>query len=121
MLGMVMLVGLVAKNAILLVDFANEARAEGLPVDEALIQAVKLRTRPILMTALSTIIGMLPVALSHGSGAELRTGMAWVIIGGMALSTLLTLIVVPALYKAFHARQRSGTKQKVDIEALLTE
>ena len=121
MLGMVMLVGLVAKNAILLVDFANEARAEGLPVDEALIQAVKLRTRPILMTALSTIIGMLPVALSHGSGAELRTGMAWVIIGGMALSTLLTLIVVPALYKAFHARQRSGTKQRVDIEALLTE
>ena len=121
MLGMVMLVGLVAKNAILLVDFANEARTEGLPVDEALIQAVKLRTRPILMTALSTIIGMLPVALSHGSGAELRTGMAWVIIGGMALSTLLTLIVVPALYKAFHARQRSGTKQKVDIEALLTE
>ncbi len=121
MLGMVMLVGLVAKNAILLVDFANEARAEGLPVDEALIQAVKLRTRPILMTALSTIIGMLPVALSHGSGAELRTGMAWVIIGGMALSTLLTLIVVPALYKAFHARQRSGAKQKVDIEALLTE
>lgn len=121
MLGMVMLVGLVAKNAILLVDFANEARAEGQPVDEALIQAVKLRTRPILMTALSTIIGMLPVALSHGSGAELRTGMAWVIIGGMALSTLLTLIVVPALYKAFHARQRSGTKQKVDVEALLTE
>ena len=121
MLGLVMLVGLVAKNAILLVDFANEARAEGQLVDEALIQAVKLRTRPILMTALSTIIGMLPVALSHGSGAELRTGMAWVIIGGMALSTLLTLIVVPALYKAFHARQRSGTKQKVDIEALLTE
>ena len=121
MLGMVMLVGLVAKNAILLVDFANEARAGGLPVDEALIQAVKLRTRPILMTALSTIIGMLPVALSHGSGAELRTGMAWVIIGGMALSTLLTLIVVPALYKAFHARQRSGTKQKMDIETLLTE
>ena len=121
MLGMVMLVGLVAKNAILLVDFANEARAEGLPVDEALIQAVKLRTRPILMTALSTIIGMLPVALSHGSGAELRTGMAWVIIGGMALSTLLTLIVVPALYKAFHARQRSTTKQRVDIDALLAE
>lgn len=121
MLGMVMLVGLVAKNAILLVDFANEARAEGLPVDEALIQAVKLRTRPILMTALSTIIGMLPVALSHGSGAELRTGMAWVIIGGMALSTLLTLIVVPALYKAFHARQRSTTKQRVDVDALLAE
>ena len=121
MLGMVMLIGLVAKNAILLVDFANEARGESLPVDEALIQAVKLRTRPILMTALSTIIGMLPVALSRGSGAELRTGMAWVIIGGMALSTLLTLIVVPALYKAFHAKQRTSSKPKVDIEALMQE
>lgn len=121
MLGMVMLVGLVAKNAILLVDFANEARGEGLSVDEALIQAVKLRTRPILMTALSTIIGMLPVSLSRGSGAELRTGMAWVIIGGMALSTLLTLIVVPSLYKAFHARQRTNAKPKVDIEALMQD
>ena len=64
---------------------------------------------------------MLPVALSRGSGAELRTGMAWVIIGGMALSTLLTLIVVPALYKAFHARQRTSAKPKVDIEALMQE
>ena len=73
------------------------------------------------MTALSTIIGMLPVALSRGSGAELRTGMAWVIIGGMALSTLLTLIVVPALYKAFHARQRTSSEPKVDIEALMQE
>ena len=86
MLGMVMLIGLVAKNAILLVDFANEAMAEGLAVDVAVIRAVRLRTRPILMTALSTIIGMLPIALATGAGAELRTGMAWVIIGGMALS-----------------------------------
>ncbi len=120
MLGVVMLVGLVAKNAILLVDFANEALHEGQTIDKALIQAVRIRTRPILMTALSTIIGMLPVALSKGSGAELRNGMAWVIIGGMAVSTLLTLIVVPAVYKAMHARRKQN-KKPIDIEQLMYE
>jgi len=113
MLGLVMLIGLVAKNAILLVDFANDAIKEGRSMDEALIQAVKIRTRPILMTALSTIIGMLPVALSTGSGAELRNGLAWVIIGGMALSTLLTLVVVPVVYKIMHSKSKKNdfTKQ----------
>lgn len=118
MLGLVMLVGLVAKNAILLVDFANEARNKGKSMDEALIEAVQIRTRPILMTALSTIIGMLPVALSRGSGAELRNGMAWVIIGGMAMSTFLTLIVVPIVYKIMHPVRRKK-KVPVDIEKLM--
>ncbi|NLN31451.1 MAG: efflux RND transporter permease subunit [Bacteroidales bacterium] len=118
MLGLVMLVGLVAKNAILLVDFANDARREGRSIDEALIQAVRIRTRPILMTALSTTIGMLPIALSAGSGAELRNGMAWVIIGGMLMSTLLTLVVVPVVYKILHPIRVSG-KEKVDIEKMM--
>lgn len=111
MLGLVMLVGLVAKNAILLVDFANDARREGKKMNEALIQAVQIRTRPILMTALSTMIGMLPVALSKGSGAELRNGMAWVIIGGMAMSTFLTLIVVPTVYKIMHSFSKKPKKE----------
>ncbi|MGB4536197.1 MAG: efflux RND transporter permease subunit, partial [Tenuifilaceae bacterium] len=118
MLGLVMLVGLVAKNAILLVDFANDARRQGKGIDEALVQAVRIRTRPILMTALSTIIGMLPVALSRGSGAELRNGMAWVIIGGMTISTLLTLVVVPVVYKIMHP-QRNTQRERVDIEKLM--
>lgn len=117
MLGMVMLIGLVGKNAILLVDFANEALKEGKAVNDALVQAVKIRTRPILMTALSTILGMLPVALSKGSGAELRNGMAWVIIGGMTVSTFLTLIVVPVMYKILHLKTRK--KEKIDIEKLM--
>lgn len=104
MLGLVMLVGLVAKNAILLVDFANDRLKEGFAVDDALISAVRMRTRPILMTALSTIIGMIPVALASGSSAELRNGIGWVIIGGMALSTMLTLIVVPVVFKLFHRK-----------------
>lgn len=104
MLGLVMLVGLVAKNAILLVDFANDRLKEGMDIDDALVEAVKLRTRPILMTALSTIIGMIPVALASGSSAELRNGIGWVIIGGMTLSTMLTLVVVPVVYKIFHRK-----------------
>jgi len=119
MLGLVMLIGLVAKNAILLVDFANDAMKEGKPINEALISAVRIRTRPILMTALSTIVGMLPVALATGSAAELKNGMAWVIIGGMASSTLLTLVVVPVVYRIFNARK--GQKQKLDIEKLMYE
>ncbi len=104
MLGLVMLVGLVAKNAILLVDFAKERLAQGDTIDEALLNAVRMRTRPILMTALSTIIGMIPVALASGSSAELRNGIGWVIIGGMLLSTFLTLIVVPVVFKLFHRK-----------------
>jgi HAE1 family hydrophobic/amphiphilic exporter-1 len=107
MLGLVMLVGLVAKNAILLVDFANEQLHNGETIDNALVNAVKMRTRPILMTALSTIIGMIPVAISSGSGAELRNGLGWVIIGGMTLSTMLTLIVVPVMFKLFHSKRQS--------------
>ena len=122
MLGLVMLIGLVGKNAILLVDFANDAIKEGKEINDALIQAVRIRTRPILMTALSTIIGMLPVALSKGSGAELRNGLAWVVIGGMMLSTFLTLIVVPVMYRILHSGQgRRGYRQKVDIERLMVE
>ncbi len=104
MLGLVMLIGLVAKNAMLLVDFANERLHEGMAIDEALVEAVKLRTRPILMTALSTIIGMIPVAVASGSSAELKNGIGWVIIGGMALSTMLTLVVVPVVYRIFHRK-----------------
>lgn len=105
MLGLVMLIGLVAKNAILLVDFANEQLRAGLGLDESLVAAVRLRTRPILMTALSTIIGMIPVAVASGSSAELRNGIGWVIIGGMTLSTLLTLVVVPVVFKLFHGKR----------------
>lgn len=121
MLGLVMLIGLVAKNAILLVDFANDALKEGKTIDEALIQAVKIRTRPILMTALSTIIGMLPVALSTGSGAELRNGLAWVIIGGMAVSTLLTLVVVPVVYKLMHGKTTRKMQAQTEIERMMYE
>ncbi|MDR2773467.1 MAG: efflux RND transporter permease subunit, partial [Tannerella sp.] len=101
-IGLIVLIGLVAKNAIMLVDFANEARAKGLDTYAALIEAGKERLRPILMTGISTICGMFPVAFAAGNGAELKNGMAWVIIGGMTSSMVLTLVVVPVVYMGFY-------------------
>lgn len=97
-IGIIMLMGLVAKNGILLVDFTNQQKAEGKDVIEALIEAGRERFRPILMTTIAMIVGMLPIALASGSGAEVKNGMAWVIIGGLTSSLLLTLVVVPSVY-----------------------
>ena len=98
MVGMIMLIGLVCKNAILIVDFANKFRDKGLTVREALIEAGKERLRPILMTTFSMIFGMLPIALASGASAESKNGLAWVIIGGLTSSLLLTLVLVPSVY-----------------------
>ena len=93
-----MLMGLVTKNAILLVDYANLAREYGKPLKEALLEAGSLRLRPIMMTTFSTILGMLPIALGIGAGAELRQSMGVVLVGGLVTSTILTLIIVPLVY-----------------------
>jgi len=97
-IGMIMLIGLVCKNAILIVDFANNLKAGGKSTIESLIEAGKVRLRPILMTTLSMILGMLPIALASAEGAEIKNGMAWVIIGGLFSSLLLTLVLVPSVY-----------------------
>jgi HAE1 family hydrophobic/amphiphilic exporter-1 len=98
MIGLIMLMGLVTKNAILLVDFANQARREGVDRRTALIQAGTTRLRPIMMTTLAMIFGMLPLAFAIGAGAEMRAPMARAVIGGLVTSTLLSLIVVPVVY-----------------------
>jgi len=98
MIGMIMLMGLVTKNAILLVDYTNTLRREGKTKDEALLAAGPVRLRPILMTALSTIAGMMPIALGLGAGSETRAPMGACVVGGLITSTLLTLLVVPAMY-----------------------
>jgi len=98
MLGIILLMGLVTKNAILLVDRANQLREEGMTIHGALLEAGHLRLRPILMTSLAMILGMLPPAISTGSGSEIRQPMALPVIGGLIASTLLTLVVVPVVY-----------------------
>ncbi|PXY42879.1 acriflavin resistance protein [Flavobacterium cheongpyeongense] len=97
-IGMIMLLGLVSKNAILIVDFTNNLKAEGHSVIEALVAAGKERLRPILMTTLAMILGMLPIAIAGGAASEIKNGMAWVIIGGLTSSMILTLFVVPSMY-----------------------
>jgi len=120
MIGLIMLMGLVAKNGILLVDFTNQRKAEGAGLVEALIDAGRERFRPILMTTIAMIVGMSPMALATGSGAEVKSGMAWVIIGGLASSLIMTLVVVPCVYyvvdrflNRFRGRRRKRLVKKV--------
>ena len=98
MIGLVMLMGLVTKNAILLVDFANQARKAGATVADALLQAGMIRMRPIVMTTMAMVFGMLPLALAFNDGGEIQAPMGRAIIGGVITSTILTLVVVPVLY-----------------------
>ena len=96
--GIIMLVGLVAKNAILLVDRANDMKKQGMNTTEALMEAAESRIRPIFMTTLAMVIGMLPIALSVSAGAEWKSGLAWALVGGLSSSMLLTLVLVPVMY-----------------------
>ncbi len=111
-IGLVMLIGLLAKNSILLVEFANQLRDAGMDVKEAIIEAGKVRLRPIMMTLVSTILGGLPLILSTGAGAEARNAIGWVVFGGLGLAVVFTLFLTPVLYYAF-AR---FTKPKADEE-----
>jgi HAE1 family hydrophobic/amphiphilic exporter-1 len=97
-IGVVMLMGLITKNGILLVDFAIRARAEGMNRTEALLMAARVRLRPILMTTLAMIFGMVPLAFALSEGSEMRAPMGQAVIGGVITSSLLTLVVVPVVY-----------------------
>lgn len=120
-LGLIMLIGLVAKNAILLVDFTNQRKAEGASTFQALVDANNARLRPILMTTIAMVIGMLPIALASGAGAEWKNGLAWVIIGGLISSLFLTLVVVPVMYAIFDKlilKFRRGKKEQPITELM---
>jgi multidrug efflux pump len=97
-IGIIMLIGLVTKNGILIVEFANQRKEQGMDVEQAIFGAAVSRFRPILMTSLSTILGILPIALALGAGAESRVPMGAAVIGGLAFSTVLTLFIIPAVY-----------------------
>jgi multidrug efflux pump len=108
-IGMIMLIGLVTKHGILIVEFANQRKAAGYSVRAAIEEAAAARFRPILMTALSTILGILPIALALGAGSESRMPMGIAVVGGMVIGTALTLFVVPAVYTFFSAEAETGT------------
>ncbi|MTI33235.1 efflux RND transporter permease subunit [Xanthovirga aplysinae] len=109
-IGIIMLIGLVTKNGILIVEFANQLKQKGMSKNEAIVGAAELRFRPVLMTSLSTVLGILPIALALGAGSESRVSMGIAVIGGLVFSTLLTLYLIPALYSYL-----SGKKAKIEI------
>jgi len=113
LLGMIMLMGLVTKNAILIVDFTNQLKAQGKHYTEALIIAGKERMRPILMTTLAMTIGMLPIALAKGTASEWKNGLAWVIIGGLLSSLILTVFVVPMVYYVVDTIKEKFSKKTI--------
>jgi HAE1 family hydrophobic/amphiphilic exporter-1 len=116
-LGLLMLIGLVAKNAILVVDFTNQLKSAGMETKAALMEATRKRFRPIIMTTLSMVIGMLSVALAQGAGSAWKNGLAWVIIGGLLSSMFLTLVVVPLVYYLMdRVMMRFGWNKKKNIE-----
>jgi multidrug efflux pump len=110
-IGIIMLIGLVTKNGILIVEFANQRKEQGKSLREAVMEAAESRFRPIVMTSLSTILGILPIALALGAGSESRVSMGIAVIGGMAFATVLTLFVIPAIYTYF-----SGTHARVHLD-----
>ena len=105
-IGCIMLGGIVVNNAILLVDQADRLRQEGMPVREALAEAGRRRLRPILMTTLTTILALLPLALGIGEGADAQAPMARAVIGGLTASTLITLVLIPVVYSLFHPERK---------------
>ncbi|MFA6027238.1 MAG: efflux RND transporter permease subunit, partial [Ignavibacteriaceae bacterium] len=106
-IGQIMLIGLVTKNGILIVEFANQKKAQGLDVVDAVKEAARLRLRPILMTSFSTILGTLPIALALGAGSGSRVSMGIAVIGGLIFSTILTLYVIPGIYSYFSEKTKS--------------
>lgn len=121
-LGVIMLIGLVAKNAILLVDFTNHRMAKGETINNALIQANHARLRPILMTTIAMVFGMLPIAMASGAAAGMNNGLAIVIIGGLLSSLFLTLIIVPVVYYiVVKLEDRFSKKEKDDYASLMVE
>lgn len=105
-IGIIMLIGLVTKNGILIVEFANQRKAHDIPLEEAIVGAAQQRFRPILMTSLSTILGILPIALALGAGSESRVSMGIAIIGGLLFATVLTLYVIPAMYMYISGKEK---------------
>jgi len=105
-IGLITLIGLITKHGILIVEFANQLREQGQTARDAVIEAARLRLRPILMTTGAMVLGAVPLALATGAGAESRQQIGWVIVGGMSLGTVLTLFVVPVVYLLFARRGR---------------
>jgi len=120
-IGLIMLIGLVTKNSILIVEFANQLRETGKSVSEAVMEAAVIRLRPILMTSFATIFGILPIAIGFGAGAEVRRPLGLAVVGGMLFSTVLTLIIVPVVYTLLAGGKKTRERSEHKVEDRLEE
>jgi multidrug efflux pump subunit AcrB len=116
LMGVIMMTGIVVSNSILIVEFATSLHTQGLPVLEAVIKSCKIRLRPILMTSLATLLGMIPMALGMEAGSEQYAPLARAVIGGLGVSVVVTVFLVPAVYLLVHGRQ---DRQPADAEEAL--
>ncbi len=119
-IGMILLIGIVTKNSILLVEYANQLKARGMDSVEAMLEAARIRLRPILMTSVATIFALLPIALGLGAGAASRRPLGYAVVGGLLFSTALTLFLVPSVYTLFDALgdRRRRKKALESLESL---
>ena len=120
-IGIILLIGLMAKNGILIVEFANQLRDQGHSVRDAILEGSVLRFRPIVMTVVSTILGAVPLAIATGAGAESRSAIGIVVIGGLGFASVLTLFVTPVLYDLLARFTRSTNAVAQDLEQALAE
>jgi multidrug efflux pump subunit AcrB len=116
-IGIVMLIGIVKKNAIMMVDFAIEAQRQGEPPQEAIFRACLLRFRPIMMTTMAAIMGAVPIALGSGAGSELRRPLGLVVVGGLIVSQLLTLYITPVIYLYLERLRQGWTRHPAEVPA----
>jgi multidrug efflux pump len=114
-IAMIMLIGLVTKNGILIVEFANQKKRAGIPFKQAIYDAAVSRFRPILMTSLSTVLGILPMALATGAGAESRIAMGVAVVGGMLFATILTLFIIPAIYTYLSSKKIVEVEEEEEV------
>jgi len=124
-IGLIMLIGLVTKNSILIVEYANQLRGRGLVTLEAVVEAAKIRLRPILMTSFATVFGILPIAIGLGAGGESRRPLGIAVVGGLLFSTFLTLVLVPIVYvllaRFTHVRETVHAREGEPVPAAARE
>jgi HAE1 family hydrophobic/amphiphilic exporter-1 len=119
-IGLVLLVGIIAKNGILVVEFADQLRDQGLPVARAIREAARIRLRPVMMTMIATVIGGLPLVFAFGAGAEAREALGWIVVGGLGFATIFTLYLIPVFYSLFAGLAKPRAKEAADLEAELS-
>jgi len=118
-IGLVLLVGIIAKNGILVVEFADQLRDQGLPVARAIRESARIRLRPVMMTMISTVIGGLPLVLAFGAGAEAREALGWIVVGGLGFATIFTLYLIPVFYSLLAGFAKPRAREAVELEGEL--